>query len=113
MSVNPWLSASAGDFQPGTLRITVSSIRGLRLDKDLLRRTVNEDLRNKGNTPLADNVEVRAFHRRCLDECEAWLLAHAGEIETSASVAFEQGRLSIDALNGLHEWIEALVRLRV
>ncbi|MHB8190647.1 MAG: phage recombination protein Bet [Ferrimicrobium sp.] len=34
---------------------TGNSSRGLRLDKDLLRRTVNEDLRNKGNTPLTDN----------------------------------------------------------
>ncbi|MHB8190486.1 MAG: phage recombination protein Bet [Ferrimicrobium sp.] len=34
---------------------TSSSSRGLRLDKNLLRRTVNEDLRNKGNTPLTDN----------------------------------------------------------
>ncbi|MHB8191602.1 MAG: recombinase RecT, partial [Ferrimicrobium sp.] len=34
---------------------TGSSSRGLRLDKNLLRRTVNEDLRNKGNTLLTDS----------------------------------------------------------
>ena len=34
---------------------TSSSSRGLGLNKELLRRTVNEDLNNKGNSPLTDN----------------------------------------------------------
>ncbi|MHB8190487.1 MAG: hypothetical protein ACYDHP_08760 [Ferrimicrobium sp.] len=57
------------------------------------------------NVALRLIVEVRAFHRRCLDDCKAWLLAHVGDIETSASAAFEQGALPINALNGLHKWI--------
>ncbi|MHB1733420.1 MAG: phage recombination protein Bet [Ferrimicrobium acidiphilum] len=34
---------------------TSGSSRGLGLNKELLRRTVNEDLNNKGNSPLTDN----------------------------------------------------------
>jgi len=34
---------------------TSGSSRGLGLNKELLRRTVNEDLGNKGNSPLTDN----------------------------------------------------------
>ncbi|MHB8190825.1 MAG: hypothetical protein ACYDHP_10510 [Ferrimicrobium sp.] len=68
---------------------------------------------NPVNVALKLIVEVEAFYRQCLDDCEAWLLAHVDEIEICASVAFEQGRLSIDAFNGLHEWINALVPLRI
>ncbi|MHB8191269.1 MAG: hypothetical protein ACYDHP_12795 [Ferrimicrobium sp.] len=58
---------------------------------------------NPVNVALKFIVEVIRFNRRCLNECEAWLLAHVGEIEIRASAAFEQGALPIDALNELHE----------
>lgn len=59
--------------------------------------------------PINVIVEVVQFNRRCLNDCEAWLLAHVDEIEIHASTAFPHGANypslpSTDRTSGLRRW---------